>query len=304
VLVVGSVNRDYLCTVPRLPAPGETVLAAGLVVGTGGKGANQAVAAARLGARTAFVGCVGDDADGRAVVSDLVAAGVDTGSVRTVPDDRSGTAFVVVGEDGENSIVVAAGANGRLGPAEAAAAVTTRVRPGDVVVAQAEVPVSAVQAVAHAAVAAGGRFVLNLAPYVPVPDTLLALCDPLVVNEGEAAELVGSPVRDLAEANSAVSALRQRTRSAVVTLGADGAVVAAPDLVEHVPAEPVEVRDTTGAGDAFIGALAARLAAGEDLLAAVRAGVVAGTRAVGRTGAQTSCPEAEDLLPTLSRGVH
>ncbi len=285
VVVVGSLNRDYVCRVDRLPAPGQTLIGAEASVGSGGKGGNQAVAAARAGARTAMVGCVGEDADGRALLSDLAGAGVDAAAVRSLPDVRTGMAFVFVAPDGENSIVVAPGANGRVSAADAVPTVRALLRPPAVLVTQAEIPGDTVEAVVATAGGQGCRAVVNLAPYRPVSDTLLQACDPLVVNESEAGLLLGRAVHGTAEAADAALELLERTPSVVVTVGAEGAVVADRGGLEHVAAVPVEVVDTTGAGDAFTGALAAALSRGEELPAAVRLGTRAAAACVARAGA-------------------
>ena len=294
VVVVGSVNRDYVCRVQVLPAPGETVLGGEASVGSGGKGGNQAVAASLMGARTAIVARVGRDDDGRALAKDLAESWVDTTEL-VATSTRTGMAFVMVDAAGENSIVVAPGANELLEATTTSRAVRDLVAPTGVVVTQAEIPVPAFEAAIRAAGEVGARAVVNLAPYRPVPDDVLALCDPLVVNESEASGLLGRPVHGLEQAHAAVAELLSRSRSVVVTVGPAGAVVGSADGVAHVPAETVDVVDTTGAGDAFTGALAAALSAGTDLVDAVRIGVRAGSYAVGRPGAQASFARAAEL---------
>jgi ribokinase len=303
VVVVGSVNRDYVCTVAELPRPGETVLSGDFFLNSGGKGANQAVAAARMGASTALIGSVGDDADGRSALDDLEGSGVDTADVDTVAGVRTGAAFVTVAADGENFIVVAPGANDRVSAEQARVALSRRLRPGDVLVTQAEIPLEALVCAVTQADGLGCRVVLNLAPYRLVPDDVLRRCDPLVVNEGEAAallqEVTGHPAEDPVER---AAQLGQLARSAVMTLGAEGAMLAQGDVVEHVRGESVPVVDSTGAGDAFTGALAASLCRGDELLAAVRVGVAAGAYAVGRAGAQASFPRAADVERARTSG--
>jgi ribokinase len=295
VVVVGSLNRDYVCRVATLPGAGQTVVGDEAVVGSGGKGANQAVAAALLGAATAMVGRVGNDEDGRALVEGLRSAGVDTVGVGVSPDVRSGMAFVLVAADGENCIAVAPGANSRLEAEGAVAVVRSLLVPPAVLVTQAEIPEATFCAVVDAAAERGCRAVVNLAPYRPVPAPVLALCDPLVVNESEAGALLGRQVRGAADAVGAVEELVGRTRSVVVTVGAEGAVVGGPEGIERVPAPSVEVVDTTGAGDAFTGALAAALSRGEQLAEAARLGVRAGAWSVSRSGAQASYVTTADL---------
>jgi ribokinase len=295
VVVVGSVNRDYVCRVEVLPVPGETVLGGQASVGSGGKGGNQAVAASLLGARTALVARVGSDDDGRALVADLAGAWVDTTEVAPLGFVRTGMAFVMVDARGENSIVVAPGANDHLEALTTARAVRELLAPWGVMVTQAEIPEDALVAAVRAAVDLGCRPVVNLAPYRPLDEEVLACCDPLVVNETEAGGVLGREVRGLENAGTAAAELARRARSVVVTVGAAGAVVAERDRVEHVPTEPAHAVDTTGAGDAFTGALAAALSAGLDLVDATRIGVRAGTWAVGRPGAQASFARADEL---------
>jgi len=295
VVVVGSVNRDYVCRVDTLPRPGETVLGGEASVGSGGKGGTQAVAASLLGARTALVARVGNDDDGRALLADLADAWVDTTEVVALSDVRTGMAFVLVDAHGENSIAVAPGANDRLEPRVAARSVHRLLAPSGVVVVQAEIPDAVLTAAVGAATAVGGRAVVNLAPYRPIDDQVLAACDPLVVNESEASGLLGREVTGADGARAAVVDLARRARSVVVTVGAAGAVVGWAEEVHHVPTHDTEVVDTTGAGDAFTGALAAVLSARQGLMAAVRIGVRAGTHAVGRPGAQASFPTLEAL---------
>lgn len=292
VVVVGSMNRDYVCRVAALPRPGETLLGGELSLGEGGKGGNQAVASARVGAATLIVGAVGDDADGRTLLAALRAHGVDTSYVAVDAGRPTGAAFVFVDPAGENSIVVAAGANAGLTAVGVGSVLADVLRSDDVVVVQLEVPIEVVSAVAESARSAGARLVLNLAPFTSVAERDLAAADPLVVNESEAAGLLGE---DAVDGGDAARRLAGRCRSVVVTLGGAGAVLASGADVERLTTEQVEVLDTTGAGDAFTGVLAAELASGADLLAAARLGVAAGTHAVQRLGAQASYPARSDL---------
>ena len=293
VFVVGSINQDFVLKVEHRPEPGETVTDAELSLFPGGKGANQAVAAARLGAEVTMLGRVGEDAFGTELVKNLRDNGVETSRVETVPDAPTGSAFITVTPDGENAIVVSPGANRRFGPGEveAAAGDLKEVR---VLVAQLEVEVEAVETAARLVDdEAGGRVLLNLAPPREVPETLLNRCDPLVVNEHEAAFLIGKQEQDPEE--TARKLLSLGPSSVVVTLGGAGAVLAAGDSTEHFSAPEVEAVDTTGAGDAFVGALAMRLAEGASLKEAVPYAVLAGAVAVTREGAQGSLPIPEDV---------
>lgn len=297
LIVLGSANTDYTVLVDRHPLPGETLLGHELVVATGGKGANQALAAARSGAMPVFLGAVGDDANGRQMLDALGSGGVDVSSVAVVDDAPTGIALITVSRDGENTIVVAAGANGRVNAHEVEAALRTLAGPGTVLLAQLEIPLAVVVEAAAIIDELGGRTVLNLSPSREIPDALLALCDPLVVNEAEAHDLSGLTVDSVETATAVASALLERCRSVVITLGGDGAVFASPTETGHLPAPRVTVVDTTGAGDAFVGALAAELteaatsgAEGGDgaavLHTAVERGVAAGAAAVQWLGAQ------------------
>ncbi|MCW2902941.1 MAG: ribokinase [Streptosporangiaceae bacterium] len=301
LVVVGSVNADLVIRVDRRPAPGETVIGSDLETYPGGKGGNQAVAAARLGARVAILGRVGEDEHGRFLTEALGRAGVDVSGLLPTPGP-SGVALVTVGPEGDNSIIVSPGANRHVSPADVARAGPS-LEAAKVVSLQLEIPTPAVSAAARAAHTAGARVVLNLSPPQPVPGELLRLCDPLVVNEHEAAFLLGSPHRTDGPDHRERADRRQRAkalvalgaRSVVITLGPAGAVVAqGPDVIA-VPSPPVEVVDTTGAGDAFTGALCWRLAVGDDLVSAARFAVRVGAAAVRRPGAQSSFPTRAEL---------
>ncbi|GIJ50289.1 ribokinase [Virgisporangium aliadipatigenens] len=284
IYVVGSINADLTTVVPHRPTGGETVLASELRRSPGGKGANQAVAAARAGGRVTMIGAVGADDLGRAQLAALDAAGVRTGPVAVLDDAPTGLAFIVLTPDGENSIVVVPGANRRLDGA--LSALRDNLREGDVVVAQAEIGPAAVDAAATAAATRGARLVVSDAPVVPLAPATLAAADPLIVNEHEAHDLLGGP---LPEGSTLAAAVLRATgaRSVVVTLGGAGCVVVTGDTVETVvPGEPADVVDTTGAGDVFVGTLAAAVAAGADLLAAALAGNRAAARSVGVAGAR------------------
>jgi ribokinase len=294
VTVLGSLNMDISVTVPRLPAPGATVLGSAARFTPGGKGANQAVAAARLGAGVRMIGCVGDDGFGRQLVAALREEGIDADAVRIVANAPTGLAMISVDESGENIITVAPGANHLLGPHEVRAAAEND---HDILVVSAEIPVPAIKA----ALARNGRTVLNLAPVPPEPRELLSnskTLDWLVVNESEAAAVLGHPVSGLPAAERAAAELVAATaaRHAVVTAGAHGAALAGPDGRHTIPAFGVEAKDTVGAGDTFVGALAVALAAGVTAPEATRAAAAAGATAVTRPGAQTGMPRPADIL--------
>ena len=292
VTVVGSLNMDISVTVPSLPGPGMTVLGSAARFSPGGKGGNQAVAAARLGAEVQMVGCVGDDAFGRQLLADLQAEHVGTDHVQVIQGTPTGLAMIAVDSSAENLIVVAPGANHAVGPADVAAA-----QPADVLVISAEIPVPAIRsALAHPP---GVLCILNLAPVPPEAAAILAdRPDWLVVNESEAAALLNDPDRSRSAAQAAAALVTQGVRHAVVTAGAHGAAVAGPEGTHTIPGFKVEAVDTVGAGDTFVGALAVALAAGVPPREAVRAAAAAGAAAVTRPGAQTAMPRPPDILST------
>jgi ribokinase len=285
LVVVGSVNLDLVVRVPSLPAPGETVSGGTFERHHGGKSANQAVAAARLGASVAFVGAVGDDELGADAVAALERDGIDCSGVARLDDAPTGVALIVVDEAGENQIAVASGANGRLDAAMVQNAVPKEPR---WVLLGLEVPDDAVLAGARAA----ERLVLNPAPARPLPDELLDLGPILTPNEAEARTLTGEP-----DAQAAARALEHRTGApVVVTLGARGALVGG-EVIAPPPVRPV---DTTGAGDTFSGALAAELARGADLAAATRFATAAAALSTQGAGARGGMPGRAAVEALLS----
>ena len=298
VFVMGSINQDFVLKVERRAGPGETVTDAVLSTHNGGKGANQSAAAALLGASVVFLGRVGDDGFGGPLVRALADKGVDTALVEESEGASTGTAFITVTADGENAITVAPGANRSLTPQDVDNA---RERIGDsrVLVAQMEIPRETVRRAVEVAGEEGTRMLVNLAPPFEVPRAVLEGVDPLIVNEHEAAFLLGGKVEGIEGAlDAAPRLLSLGPRSAVVTVGADGAVLAEEGGVRRVPAPQAEVVDTTGAGDAFVGALAYRLARGDTLEEAVSYAVRAGAAAVTKEGAQGALP-TPDVLEAL-----
>jgi ribokinase len=277
VVIVGSANVDLVLPVQRIPRPGETVLATSLTRGPGGKGANQAVAAARAGASTAFVASLGDDESGALLRDALGAAGVELGLVSTTRTP-TGTAIITVDAAGENAITVAPSANAELMLNRTS---ESAIRAAAVVLAQLEIPFETVRAAAEAS----SYFILNAAPAAELDDDLLAHVDRLVVNEHEAAVVGGSP-----------AALMERVPAAVVTLGGAGALVLRRGEGEvRVAGVEVEVVDTTAAGDTFCGVLAAALAAGTGLTEAVKRANVAASLSVQTAGAIASVPHGEAI---------
>jgi ribokinase len=267
VVVVGSINADLVVTLDRLPAPGETVIGGRFARHGGGKGANQAVAAARAGARVRLVGAVGDDDFGAAALQELRSEGIDVRAVRRTTEP-TGVALIAVDREGRNQIAVASGANAKVDGAGIGS-----LDADDICLLGFEVPDEAVVAGARAAAAAGARIVLNPAPARPIPGGVLALAPVLTPNAQEADALGGAA--ELAASGPVI-----------VTKGADGAVLRDGDTETAIPAEAVDVVDTTGAGDVFNGVLAAGLAAGLDLEAAARRAVEAATASVRVAGAR------------------
>jgi ribokinase len=282
VLVLGSANADLVVTVDRRPAAGETVLGSDTAVLPGGKGANTAVAAARLGGAVAFLGAVGADAYGELLLESLRGAGVDVSAVRRA-DRPTGIAYVTVTPDGENAIVVSPGANHALTAADVDRVPLTGCR---VLVASLEVPVPVVEHAVSRAAAAGVRPVLNLSPVTRLSPDTLSMLDPLVLNEHEARLLGAGDFRRLLDLGP---------ESVVVTLGSRGALVITERGVREIPAPAVDVVDTTGAGDAFTGALAVGLATGSDLVDAAGFAVRVAAISVTRAGAAPSYPRASEL---------
>jgi ribokinase len=271
VVVVGSINADLVVTLDRLPAPGETVIGGRFARHGGGKGANQAVAAARAGASVRFVGAVGDDDFGAAALAELEAEGIDVSAVERLGDEPTGVALIAVDREGRNQIAVASGANGRVD-----GAAVGELGASDVCLLGFEVPDAAVVAGARAAAAAGARIVLNPAPAREIPAAVL-----------DAGGLVLTPNAGEAEALGGDRPIAERTGGPViVTRGADGAVLLDGSRETAIPAPEVDVVDTTGAGDAFNGVLAAGLAAGLGLPDAARRAVEAATAAVRVAGAR------------------
>jgi ribokinase len=301
ICVVGSLNMDLVIRTPHLPAPGETVSGGPFATHPGGKGANQAVAAARLGAAVAMVGRVGDDAFGARLRTELEEASIDTRQVVTLPDVASGVALIAVEASGQNSIIIAPGANGALTPAdvEAAGPIITAAQ---VLLLQLETPLPAVQRAAELAHAAGTLVLLNPAPAQPLPAELPAEVDYLIPNEQEAALLLGEAIATDADAAVAAQRLCALTGvgGVVITLGAQGAVLAqAQTEPEFIPAHSVGVADTTAAGDAFVGAFAVALAEGRTPAEALRWGNAAGALAVTAAGAQPSLPTRNAVAALL-----
>lgn len=292
IVVVGSINLDLVLPCERIPRPGETLPAHGRALTPGGKGANQAVAAARLGAPVALIGAVGTDHMGSDALVLLTDAGVDLTAVAHT-SHATGIAIVAVEDSGENAILIQSGANATMDAAAVGRHAPT-IADADLVVLQGEIPRDGIEAAA----ALARRVVLNLAPVVPVNAAVMRAADPLVVNEHEGA-LALKLLGEYAHGDHAVvgSLIEAGVPSVVMTRGAKGALVANGHATVEIPSPAVDVVDTTGAGDAFVGALAVRLLAGDSLVDAARFATRVGAFACTGRGAQPSFPRADDPLP-------
>lgn len=302
--IIGSINADLSVGVEHHPRPGETVLGTGGQVTPGGKGGNQALAAARQGAETLMIGAVGTDSHAEIATRLLRYAGVDLRHVATVPGP-TGLAIVAVDPNGENNIIVVAGANASLAPAHIAAAAEDLTGCA-VAVIQGEIPAETINFASETLEQLGVRQILNLAPVLNLPHSTLRRSDPLVVNEHEAAQILSaahSGVLPFAPTEAghglklAAALVKTGIKTAIVTLGADGAALATARDVIHIDAPEVEAVDTTGAGDAFVGALAAGLAEGNTLADACRQAVRVAAYSVRGHGAQESYPTTNQTLP-------
>ncbi|MDP9898327.1 ribokinase [Variovorax ginsengisoli] len=295
IVVLGSLNMDIVLRVPHAPDAGETLQGRSITNVPGGKGGNQAVGCARQGARVQLVGCVGDDAHGRALRDALAGDGIDTAAVRVVPDAPTGTALVMVDDAAQNRIVVIAGANAQLEIDEAALA--TQLAGAAFLVTQFETPLAQVGRALQVAQRSACKVMLNPSPMQPVDDAWWPLIDTLVVNEVEARMLAGLPADTPTEAAAAGQALRARgVARVVVTLGAQGAVAVDATGARHHGAPVVKAVDTTAAGDTFLGALAVALGSGNGFDAAVGLGIRAAALCVTQPGAQPSIPQRDAVL--------
>lgn len=312
IVVVGSLNADLTIYCERLPLPGETVHGNGFAVNPGGKSANQAVAASLLGGSVSLVGAVGDDSNGKMLLSSTAGAGVHVGDVRTAPTE-TGVAVIAVDAHGENNIIISAGANGTLSPGDVAAAAET-FHGAAVVCLCMEVSLDTVEAAARAGHDAGATVLLNLSPYAEIPQQLADLTDVLLVNAHEASQFLGGaaiPGSDADAGDWDTVRLRFAERGlprVLVTLGAHGSVVLdslAPTGQQLVQIAPVKVNavDTTGAGDAFTGAVAARLADGASLADAAAFASIAAALATTRKGTQAAYPDENDVRRVLTSGA-
>ena len=301
IVVIGSINTDMVVRAPRLPGAGETVLGGDFRQVAGGKGANQAVAAVRAGGAVSMVGCVGDDQRGREAVEALRGDGVEVSQIHRVSEAASGVALIVVDAGGQNCIAVAPGANTFLTPAMVRHA-EPLLAAAEVVLVQLEVPLDAVVETATIASGHGARVILDPAPAQPLPDALWRQLAVITPNVTEAEALIGREIRDQGDGWAAAGVLLERgVESVIVTLGADGVLVATRQTRTVIPGLAVEAVDTTAAGDTFAGALAARLAEGVDLVDAARFANAAAAVAVTRVGAQPSVPTRDEITRMLGK---
>jgi ribokinase len=295
ICVVGSSNVDLTFRTPRLPRLGETLTGHGCQLGFGGKGANQAVTAARLGAQVAMIGKVGRDVFGEQTLEHFRHEGIDITHVRSDADHPTGTAAILVDDEARNCIIVAPGANHRLTPQDVRDA-AEMIREADLLICQLETPMEATREALQIAREAGVATLFNPAPAAELPDELLSFCDLCVPNEPEAELLTGLPVTNREEAEAAVLALRERgAATVIVTLGSQGALVADGQGNEFIQALKVAAVDSTGAGDAFIGSLAVYLGEGNSLREAVRRANAVAALSVTRPGTQSSFPTRAEV---------
>lgn len=301
ILVIGSLNADLVVRAPRFPEPGETISGEDLKIIPGGKGANQAVAAARHGASVTMVGRVGNDSFGPELIDNLKHNQVNASQVQLDPQSATGTAIIIVDTKGQNSIVISAGGNGKVSPAD-----VEKIPFSDhtLLLLQLEIPVETVLAAARGAKESGLRVLLNPAPASDrsLPDELLTLPDFLLPNETELSRLTDRPVNDVPSAEQAAKTLLERgVQNVIVTLGAKGALIATREYTKHIQPYKIDAIDTTAAGDAFIGGFASGLLQNKSLEEAVRYGCACGALAATKFGAQPSLPTDDDVENFLNQ---
>ncbi len=300
VVVLGGINMDLVTLAARFPEAGETVVGHKFLTYPGGKGANQAMAAARMGARVAMVGRIGDDIFGPQAIRSLIGAGVDVSAVDVIPGASTGIAVISIDATAQNRIIQVLGANDTCGAAEAERVIGLLYRASALLL-QLEVSVELSLQVAQAAAARGVPVILDPSPVRPLPPAFYSCCDVITPNETDAQALVGSPVADRESAAQAADALLRRgIGTVVVKLGPQGAYYATPEGGEYLPPFAVEAVDSVGAGDAYNGALAVALAEGRSTSQAVRMAAAAGALAVTRVGAQDAMPSRQEVEALLS----
>jgi ribokinase len=298
VVVVGAINVDLVVVAPRLPGPGETVVGSGLQTYGGGKGANAAVAAARAGASVRLIGAVGSDDTGTAAVAELAAEGIDTSGIAVLEGESTGVALIVVDEHGENQIAVGSGANAVISAEQVRRCLGAALATAGCVLVSTEIPADAVKAAVEAAIASGVVCIVNPAPVLPVVADVLHLGPIVTPNETELRDMLTlfDEARGASATDDATRIASRSHAAVVVTQGGEGALLIGADLsAQQFSAPPVEVRDTTGAGDTFNGVLAARLADGDDLPRAVPVAVAAASLSVTQLGARGGMPTAAQI---------
>jgi ribokinase len=300
VIVFGSINMDLVVNTPHLPKPGETLTGHSFFTAPGGKGANQAVAAARLGAETAMVGRVGKDAFAAPLLANLQENRVDVTQVQTDANTGTGVAFIAVADSGENNIIIVPGANGRVDESDVAL-LAGLIEPKDILLLQLEIPLAVVISAAQVAAEKEAMVILDPAPARSLPEELFALIDIITPNETEVSFLTGIAVSDRGTVAAAVARLHQQgCRQVLLKTGSTGATWSAGESMTHLPAFQVEVVDTVAAGDACNGALAAGLCAGLPMMEALRWGIAAGALATTKRGAQDAMPDRKALVDLIS----
>ncbi len=295
IVVVGSSNTDMVIKLDRIPSPGETIIGGDFIMAAGGKGANQAVAAARLGGEVTFVARVGADIFGKQAIQNFLEEGINTDFIVEDQEHPSGVALIFVDQKGENSIAVASGANGRLSQQDVMAA-KVKLEEAEVLLLQLETPIETVRYAARTAAENGVKVILNPAPARELDDALLSHITVLTPNESETELLTGVKVEDEESARAAAQHLRARgVTTVIITMGAKGSLMVSEDQSVMVPTKEVQAVDTTAAGDAFNGALAFALAKGKPMMEAVRFANLTGALSATRMGAQPSMPTLEEL---------
>ncbi|QLB17570.1 ribokinase [Mannheimia varigena] len=299
--VLGSINADHVISVPYFAKPGETLTGHSYHIAYGGKGANQAVAAARLGAKVSFIGCIGNDDIGRAMKTAFVQDGIDVGAIKTIDNQMTGIAMIQVAESGENSIVISAGANGHLDES-VVAETKSAISEADCLLMQLETPLPAIIQAAQIAKQHGTKVVLNPAPARALPDELLGLLDMITPNETEAEILTGVKVVDEATASQAAEVFHQKgIETVLITLGSKGVFVSENGSGNIVAGFRVQAVDTTAAGDTFNGALVTAMLEDKPFGEAIRFAHAAAAISVTRKGAQPSIPSRQETLDFLSK---
>ena len=295
ICVVGSINMDLVFRTPRMPGVGETISGHEFVQVAGGKGANQAVAAARAGARTSFIGCVGNDAYGAQSLAGLEQDGISIDTISTIPHCATGVAGIFVDDQGNNSIVIAPGANAHLSPAHIEAA-QSAIRTAQILICQCETPLETIVAAINMAHAHGVKVVFNPAPAIPLPEGLLTKVSHLIVNETEAGQLSGVDVTDIDSARDASQKLLNNgVQCVLLTMGANGVCVTQQNGFQHLSSMRVTVVDTTAAGDTFVGAFAVALGKGMNEIQAAQEAQFSAALTVTKLGAQSSIPHRSDV---------